>query len=75
MPPLIVENFPAGLKQRLRVLAAQQNTTMREIVITACERACDQREAYVQQEAAHREPGVIPIRRVGLGPTGYDPPL
>jgi predicted DNA-binding protein len=51
-PPLIVENFPAELKQRLRVLAAQQNTTMRQIVIDSVERGCGAREDYVRAAAS-----------------------
>jgi hypothetical protein len=74
--PLVVESFPEPLRVRMKILAAQQGTTMRQIVIDACERACDEREAYVAQETALAEPGAIPIRRVGLGPAGYDrPPL
>lgn len=42
---LVVEGFPAGLHQRLRVLAARQNTTIKALVIAACEAECGTREA------------------------------
>jgi len=67
---LVVKRFPPGLHHRLRVLAAQQHTTISAIVIAAAERECDDREAWERQEAALREPGVIQIRRTGLGPFG-----
>lgn len=34
-PPLAIENFPPELRRRLRVLAAQQGTTMRQIILDA----------------------------------------
>jgi hypothetical protein len=35
---LTVENFPAGLRKRLRVMAAERETTLRQILIDAAER-------------------------------------
>jgi plasmid stability protein len=33
--PLTIENFPPGLRRRLRVLAAQGDTTMRQLLLDA----------------------------------------
>jgi Antitoxin-like ribbon-helix-helix len=44
-PPLIVEDFPPELKRRLRVLAAQEDTTMRALVIDGVEAWVAAREA------------------------------
>ena len=36
---LLVENFPEGLRRQLKVKAALEGTTMRGLVIAACEAA------------------------------------
>ena len=51
-------------------MSASTGEDMREIVIAALTDALAERELWLAQEAALAEPGVIPVRRVGLGPFG-----
>jgi hypothetical protein len=41
-PPLVVENWPPDLRRKLRMLAAQQDTTMRQLLINAAAALCGQ---------------------------------
>lgn len=67
---LVVKRFPPELHRRLRIVSASTGEDMREIVIAALTDALAERELWLAQEAALAEPGVIPVRRVGLGPFG-----
>jgi len=65
-----IEDIPDKLWDRLRVVAAQQNTTMRAIVVDAIERAVGEREDWQRQEEA------LKPAQVNLGParSPFGPP-
>jgi plasmid stability protein len=56
---LAIENFPDALRQRLAVVAAQQQTTIRAIVLNAVTEAVEERERWQREERAATEPGVV----------------
>lgn len=57
--PLSVDDFPDELRDRLHVVAAQQKTTARAIIIGAVTEAVLEREKWQRQERDAAEPGVM----------------